>query len=156
MLEPAIAHKEELLALFSKEIYTEEFMLYSGWPFDFTLPTIDDSAYHYRWAVVDEGKVIGYFAYEYWAIPDCMTNFGLYSFDRGNPKVGLDVFRKMDELVEKHHRVSWIVLSNNPVVRHYDKFCERHNGRKVVLHDYTKSLSDEFIDQYIYEIVKER
>lgn len=105
MLEPAIIHKEKLLSLFAKEIYTEDYLLYIGYPNCFMLPKIEARDNVYQWAILDNGKVIGYFAYCVDLVIDCVNSFGVYSFDRGNSIIGFDVFKKMEELVSRHHRV---------------------------------------------------
>lgn len=154
MLEPAIVHEKELLELFAKEIYTSDYFYYVGYPHYFDLPKIKPMENVYQWAIVDKGRVIGYLAYEVDGLVDCASKFGLYSFDRGNPLIGYDLFKKMEELVARHHRVEWRVIQGNPVIRHYDKFCMRHHGNKVVLHDVTKGLGGEYLDEYCYEIIR--
>ena len=104
---------------------------------------------------MDKNRVIGYLSYYIDNHTDCAYRFGLYSFDRGNPIIGLDLFRKMEELVKRYHRVEWRVIQGNPVIRHYDKFCEKHHGYKTILHDVTKGLGGEWLDAYCYEIIKE-
>ena len=108
MLEPAVLHKEELLKLFAKEIYTSDWFYYVGYPNSFDIPKIEISFGYYQWAIMDKDKVIGYLAYNVDNCTDCAHKFGLYSFDRGNPIVGFDLFRKMEELVKRYHRVEWI------------------------------------------------
>lgn len=154
MLEPAAIHKDELKRLFTAQIYTYDYFLYVGYPHAFDLPNLEVEESVYRWAIVDKNKVVGYFSYRVNPTTDCADQFGLYSFDRGNPIIGIDVFKKLEELVEHFHRIEWRVISGNPVVRHYDKFCIRHGGNKVILHDATKDPNGEYRDEYIYEILK--
>ena len=75
---------------------------------------------------------------------------------KGNPILGIDVFHKLEELIKTHHRVEWHVVGNNPVKRHYDKFCKRHNG---YIHHFCETTKDEkgnYIDSYTYEIINRR
>lgn len=157
MLEPAVIHKEELCKLFESQIYTEDYFFYIGYPHAFELPNLNVEESVYRWAIIDkekvDGKVVGYFSYRVNPTTDCADQFGWYSFDKGNPIVGYDVFKKLNELVARFHRIEWRVISGNPVVRHYDKFCKWHGGNKVILHDATKDPDGAFRDEYIYEIV---
>lgn len=155
MLMPAITCKEELLKLFEKEIYNERYFYYSGYTYCHGLPTIEARDDYFQWAIVDNNKVIGYFAYHIDAVNDTVDNFGLYSFDDGNIKVIKDVFNKLEELIKIHHRLEWRVIGGNHVKQGYDNFCKRHNGNIVCLHDVTKDLSGNFRDEYIYEIVKD-
>ena len=69
MLEPAIAHRDELVSLFAKEIYSDDYFYYVGYPHWFGIPEIGtasgDEGWNcdVRWAILDDEKVIGYFAY---------------------------------------------------------------------------------------------
>lgn len=64
MLKPALSYKDELLSLFSQELYSYDYFLFSGVLSNGCLPTIeprDDG--RYDWAIVDKEKVVGYFSY---------------------------------------------------------------------------------------------
>lgn len=77
------------------------------------------------------------------------------SFDRGNPVVGKDLFDKMEELASQLHRIEWRMVGGNPVERSYDKFCEKHNGKKHILKDAIKDAKGNYHNDVIYEIVTE-
>ena len=160
MLKPAIRYKDILLKKFSELIYTDEYYFYAGWPYEFQLPEIGAEECRWQWAIIDASKeteedsVIGYFSYRVDTISDRISQFGLYSFDPGNIIVGQDVFEKMEELVQDHHSIEWRMIAGNPVKRSYDRFCNKHNGNISVLHDVTKDRKGNYIDEYIYEIVK--
>ena len=153
MLKPAILYKDELLKKFSEVVYDDNYFLYMGYAHGHALPQIEDTDFNYQWAIVDNNKVIGYFAYR--IDPSCSVvhNFGLYSFDPGNIIVGKDVFTKMKELIEKYHRVEWRMIGGNPIQRQYDRFCKKYNGQRVILHDCTKDNYGNYRDDYIYEII---
>ena len=156
MLKPAILYKEEILEKFKECVYSEDYFLYAGYAHSHELPCLDLKDNVYQYAMVDkEDKLIGYFAYQVQPETDTVLNFGLYSFDRGNPLVGLDLFNKMEELVNTYRRVEWRVIGGNPVIRHYDKFCKKHNGNKVTLHNVTRDLQGNFRDESIYEILRD-
>lgn len=155
MLEPAILRKESISRQFKEVFYSEEMMYVSGR--DSWIPDInDDSQGVFAWAIVNkEDDLIGYFCYEIKRFESTVCNFCVISFDKGNPIIGKDVFEKMEELVENFHRVEWRMISGNPVERHYDKFLERHNGRKLVLWDKFRDLGGQLHNEIIYEIIKE-
>lgn len=153
MLKPALAYKTELEQKFAEIMYSEDYYYYVGHPHAHRLPELTDADNCYRWAIVDDDKVIGYLAYYVDQAIDCAYSFGLYSFDRNNPVIGIDLFKELERLLTIVHRVEWRVISGNPVVRHYDKFCKSHNGTKVILHDCTKDMSGNYHDEYIYEIL---
>ena len=153
MLMPAIQHKDELILLFSKEIYTEDYYFYEGYPHLNGIPKIETSNNIYQWAIVDENKVVGYFAYHVDPFLDCADRFGLFSFDKGNPLIGIDVFKKMETLIRNHHRIEWCVVDGNPVIKHYDKLCNKHHGTRYVFHDATKDPYGHYRNVIKYEIV---
>ena len=110
---------------------------------------------HISYNSVIKHEVIGYFAYQIQPETDTVLNFGLYSFDRGNPIIGKDIFTKMKELVEKYRRLEWRVIGGNPVIRHYDKFCYLNGGKRVTLHNVAKDPNGTYRDEHIYEIVRD-
>lgn len=154
MLVPAISRKDELEKLFAEHLYDDNMFLYNGYAFCTEPPDLTPCDCCYRWAIVSNinNRVIGYFAYMIDCRNDCVNNFGLYSFEP-NFTVGLDVYRKMKELVRTHRRVEWRMIDGNPVQRHYDKFCARHGGRKVVLTYVIKSPTGGYLHEHIYEII---
>lgn len=153
MLVPAVTKKDELEGLFAQHAYTYEYFLYMGHRYAHELPDIRLEDGVFQFAIVDVNRVIGYFNYEIDPETDTASNFGLYSFCRGNPLIGIDVFKEMNRLVNSCRRVQWRMIGGNPVKRHYDRFCEKYGGNCVVLHDVLKSPEGAYVDEYIYEIV---
>ena len=125
MLKPAILYKQELEKLFAEKIYTEDFFYYVGYPQYFEIPEIKVRENDYQWAILDDDKVIGYFAYRIELYTDSVYSFGLISFDKGNIKLARDVYNKLTELVVKHHRVEWRIIGGNPAARAYSRFCKK-------------------------------
>lgn len=155
VLVPAILYKDEIEKAFAKEVYTEKFFYYSGYSHCHTLSEIKLEDNDYQFAMVDSnGKLVGYLAYRVDPNSESVYNFGLYSFDKGNPIVGKDLFEEMERLVRIYHRVEWRMIGGNPVKKHYDRFCKKHNGNIVVLHDVCKDVNGKYRDEYLYEIVK--
>jgi len=156
MLKPAISYKEELEDLFSQEIYTENYFLYSGYAYCHELPKIGAEDNHFQWAIVNsQEEVIGYMAYQVDPGSDTVKNFGLYSFDHSNPTIGRDLFTKMEELVARYRRIEWGMIGGNPVKKHYDRFCKKHGGNCVKLNQVTRDEAGNYRDVYIYEIVRD-
>ena len=100
-------------------------------------------------------KLIGYISYRIDWYSSQAKNFGLMSFDRGNPLIGKELFSIMTNLIEnlKLHRIEWYMVSDNPVQRAYDRFCEKYNGRKSTLRDTFKDRLGVYHDTIIYEII---
>ena len=160
MLVPAISKKQELEQLFAEHLYDDDMFLYNGYPHCNMIPELTPKENIYRWAIIEKygyplEKVIGYFTYYIEPNSDNVCSFGLYSFDKGNPLIGIDVYRKMKELVKNHRRVEWRMIGGNPVKKHYDRFMRKMNGRKVLLKKVVKDGHGRYHNEYIYEIVKE-
>ena len=155
MLVPATLYKEEIIKNFKRYFYTAE-MLYETGCMHNWFPNIaecpDETTFQY--AIVHNDILIGYLGYTVdWYVSKAY-NFGLFSFDRGNPLVGKDVFDKLEELVSRFHRVEWRMVGGNPTERSYDKFLKRHNGNKHILKDAIRDKDGNYRDDIIYEIVQ--
>lgn len=157
MLIPAILRKNEILYEFQKLQYTDDLMFEVG-NIDNCMPNIveEPSRYTFQYAIVDKDeKLIGYVAYEIDWYSSHAYNFGLMSFDRGNPLIGKEVFEIMNNLINKLriHRIAWYMVSGNPVERSYDRFCNKYNGRKIVLKDTFRDRMGNYHDSVAYEII---
>lgn len=157
MLKPAIMYKDEIKKQMQKYFYTDD-MMYEVGELDNYVPEIADEPdrYCFQYAIVDSNEnLIGYLAYAIDWYASCAYNFGLFSFDRGNPLIGKELFCKMDELVHKFHRIEWRMIGGNPVEKSYDKFCAKYNGTKHILKDVFKDRNCKYRDHIIYEIIRE-
>ena len=70
-------------------------------------------------AIVSNNRLIGYLSYRIDYYCSKAYNFGLLSFDRGNPVVGEELFNKMEELTKKLRKIEWRMVGGNPVEKHY-------------------------------------
>ena len=160
MLVPAIIYKDEICKAVMKYKYTDDMIYYTGCLGDSTL-MIDneDDGSLYQYAILDNDRLIGYFTYAINWYSSCARNFGLFSFDRNNRIVGIDIYRELKKIINEYHihRIEWRMVGGNPVERHYDRFCQKYNGKKFILTDAIKDRHGTFHDDIIYEIVfKER
>lgn len=156
MLVPAILYKEQIIKEFQTLYYTEDMMFESGclnqWCPE--IPEMPDEG-RFDYAIVHNDKLIGYLSYQVDYYASKAYNFGLMSFDRGNITIGKDLFDKLEELVFRLHRIEWRMVGGNSVERSYDRFCEKHNGKKHILKDAIKDAKGNYRDDVIYEIVTE-
>lgn len=153
MLKPAAIYKDILMEKFASILYTEEYYFYCGYP-SAKLPEIyiEDGIYSY--AIVDKNNnVIGFFTYQIFDLTNTAQNFGLISFDKGNPIVGIDIYYKMKELIKTYHKLEWQVVEDNPIRLMYDKFCAKYDGFVHRIHDATRNLKGQLVDSFIYEII---
>lgn len=154
MLKPAILYKDELTEEFAKRIYTKGYFYYVGYPYSFSLPKIEVKDNYYQYAIVDEDdKLLGYLAYTVCSDSNNVCNFGLYSFDEGNIRVIRDVYKELERLINRFHRVEWRCIGGNHAAHGYDAFCKKHGGNKIILHDVIKDLDGNYVDEYVYEII---
>lgn len=157
MLIPAILKKEEILHEFQKLQYTDDLMYEVGCC-DNYMPNIveEPDKETYQFAIVNSKDIlVGYVSYQIdWYVSQA-HNFGLMSFDKGNPLIGKALFEIMENLINKLklHRIAWYMVSGNPVEKHYDKFCEEYGGRKIVLRDVFKDRLGSYHDSITYEII---
>lgn len=156
MLAPAMLYKDEIIKGLKKHIYDNEMIFYSGWN-GYHLPEIPDKfdGCDYRYAILDDKIVIGYFCYTYDFHSKCLHNFGLYSFDRGNAIIGKNVLCEIKRIIRenKPHRMEWRMIGGNPVEHHYDRFCKKYHGKKHILTDAIKDRHGKYHDDIIYEII---
>ena len=159
MLKPAILYKNEILTKIQEYNYTEDMMYYSGYLGN-ALPSMeeDTNVKLYQYAIVNDGKLIGYFTYQMDWYNSCVYNFGLYSFDKNNRQIGLDIYKELKKLINDYHihRIEWRMVSGNPVEKHYDKFCQKYHGKKLVLTDVLKDRYGKYHNDVIYEIIFEQ
>ena len=159
MLVPAILYKDEIRKSFLKYIYSDDMIKYTGY-LGYSTPEIaeENDGSLYQYAIVDNDRLIGYFTYQIDWYTSCAHCFGLFSFDKGNRIIGLDVYGALQKIINGYHihRIEWRMVGGNPVEKHYDKFCKRYNGRKFVLTDAIKDRNGEYHDDVIYEIIFEQ
>lgn len=156
MLVPAILYKDEIYKKLLEYSYSEDMFYYTGWLGN-SMPEIGENSdgARFQYAIVDNVKLIGYFEYQINWYSSCANCFGLFSFDRNNNTIGLDVYRKVKELIKHYrlHRLEWRMIGGNAVEKHYDSFCRKHNGKKFVLTDAVKDKYGKYHNDVIYEII---
>lgn len=159
MLKPAVLYKEEIQKELAKHNYTENMMFYTGY-LGYSVANIEkaNDGDLYQYAIVENDKLIGYFAYQVDWYSSCASRFGLFSFDRNNTTIGLDIYRELKKLINDYHihRIEWHMIGGNPVERHYDNFCKKYNGKKLVLTDALKDRCGKYHNSVIYEIILNR
>lgn len=156
MLKPATLYKNEILKKMAEYKYSDDMLYYSGW-IGFSLPDISENSNgsNYQFAIVDGDKLIGYFTYQIdWYVSNASC-FGLFSFDRNNKIIGIDIYKEIKKIINEYkiHRMSWRMIGGNLIEKHYDKFCKKYNGKKLVLTDAIKDRYGNYHNDIIYEII---
>lgn len=102
MLVPAILFKEQIITEFQRIYFTEDMMYLTGcleqWCPDISANPEEGK---FDFAIVSNNRLIGYLSYHIDYYCSKAYNFGLLSFNRGNPVVGEELFNKMEELTKK-------------------------------------------------------
>lgn len=157
MLIPAIIKKEEILKNIMEYYYTDDMLLVTG-SLENWLPGIQGipESGHFQYAIVNsKNKLLGFLDYQIDWYSSCAHRFGVFSFDRGNPIIGRDLFNEMNKLIYQYklHRIEWRMVGGNPMEKHYDKFCDSFHGTKHILKDVIKDKYGKYHDDIIYEII---
>lgn len=159
MLIPAVLRKDEIIREYMKKQYTDDLMYGLG-TYDNYIPNIVDEPNKetFQFAIINtKDELIGYVSYRIDWYSSQAYNFGLMSFDKGNPLIGREVFNIMNNIINnlKLHRVEWRMVGGNPVERSYDKLCKMYNGKKIILKDTFKDKMGNYRDSIIYEIIQD-
>lgn len=158
MLKPAICYKTEIENALGEYFYSDDMMFYMGCNESYMLEVQNQGKDgHYQYAVVGKDeKLIGYIAYCVDWYSSCAYSFGAFSFDRGNPIMGKELFKRLEELINTLHRVEFRAIEGNHAIKGYDRFLNLHKdmGRKLVLQDVFKDTHGKYHDAYIYEFVR--
>lgn len=155
MLKPASLYKDELKKCFLELKYDEDMFYYTGYLGN-SVPEIPDTqdGSLYQYAIVnDEDVLLGYFTFTIDWYSSCASQFGLISFYRNAPIVGIDAYREIKRIIRHLHRIEWRMIGGNPVEKHYDRFCKYYNGSKHILKDVIKDKKGKYHDDVIYEII---
>lgn len=157
MLKPAICYKEKIENALKEYFYTDDMMFYQGCINSYLIEVSDKGEEgRYQYAVVGrDNKLIGYIAYSIDFYSSCAYNFLAFSFDRGNPIMGKELFGVLESLVSRMHRVEFRAISGNPAIKGYDKFLERHKdiGKKHIFRDEFRDSNGKYRDVYMYDFV---
>jgi hypothetical protein len=151
LIEPAYLWQKEIFKGMADLIGTIDCVYYFGGTTP-EMPRLNDDSDNYA-IVSPDGKCIGFFSYEVDPKVDAVTNISVVSFDRGNPLIGIVLADKLEEFMEYYRRIEWVMIGGNPMEKHYDSFCRKHNGEKHVLHDVVIDGEGEYHDWIIYEIM---
>lgn len=156
MLVPAILYKEEIEKKFYGYFYKKEMFYMSGCNQQWVPEIIKDvNEGTYQYAVLNnEDKVVGFMEYSANLYASCINRFCMVSFEPGNYIFAKDIYSKFFELIKKFHRIEWRCVGSNPFSKAYDKIVKRCGGTKHILKDALKDDEGNYIDDYIYEIVK--
>ena len=165
MLEPAILYSETLYQKsFSLMKEPERYFYYSGKrkfePIDISDENGSEEQTEYHWAIVDKGRrVIGYIGYTIDWYCSFAYNFDLVSFSKDKDKdnnfaVIAAAIKEVLKMIKENniHRIEFWAVGGNPIIKHYNSFCKKNNGRILILKNRLRDGQGKFHDDYCYEI----
>lgn len=158
MIAPASNYRDKILELSRAMLYTDDYFYYCGRICHSPIDTDEVAASSdvFQWAVLSAGlKVIGYISYCVDWYASSVNDIGILSFDKGSLDFGIAVKQVLD-LIHKEYdvqRIEFSCILDNPARPHYDRYCERHEGSRYVLHSATRDEYGKYHDMVIYEIL---
>lgn len=161
MLVPAILYKKQIEDVIRQRMYDDSMFYYTG---SINLDTCNISIREpgnthdvFQYAIVDSDKnLVGFLSYYIDWYNMSISRFKLMNLtDKPNYLVIADTLGELGRVLVRYniHRMEWQMVSGNPIQPAYDKFCEKHNGRKLILKDAFRDRHGKFHDRYIYEIL---
>lgn len=158
MLVPAHLYKQQIIEELYKTWHNDKYKYYYDW--NCGIPDFPDKPDGtMQFASVDkEGNLLGYISfYINWPLRRG-NNFGIISF-KNSYTFAKDVEQTIRNCFEKYNlnSIEWFCYTNNPVVKNYIKFINRHGGRLVGMLEQASMTQDGILrDCYIFEITKKR
>lgn len=160
MLKPALMYKKKIEDGFASYFYSDDMMYFTGGVTNHLVCIQDENKGDlYQYAVIGEdNKLIGYIYYKVDLYSSRVTDVGAFSFVRGNPLMGRELYDLLEELVNKFHTITFLAISGNHAIKGYDKFLEMHSdiGKKHTLTDSFKDKYGNYHDTYIYEFINNK
>lgn len=147
-LKPAVLYLDQLNENLKNLTYSTEVANLTGNPlFDGVLivdgaVNMDDcSTSAYKYAIVNNTTVIGYFTYKINWLTRAVGSIYLISFYERCPELGLLIYKEINRLIKKYHSVSWIAIDTCKALETYKKFVKRYNKNGIINY-YPQSLID--------------
>lgn len=171
MLVPASCYKEEIEKAFAKLAYTDKLMWYDGCIDNFRHELTDESD-KYHFAIVENGRLLGYVSFRVDWYCSMAYNFGLMSFvdtyadDNdfyGYKSTKPAIFKAIREVMRMVksfdlHRIDWRCVSGNPAEKNYagiaSMLTREYHVRKVAFKDNMKDRHGNYHDTIMFELIK--
>lgn len=159
MLKPAQLYSEELQKKNYETWYDQRYMYYHSGTGAYDIQLADNNCEKHQFVSVDkDNNVIGYISYKIDWCALSADNFGIISYDMGNMEFLKDCYKVVCDLFEKYHmnRVGWFAFADNPAVRGYRNFINKHGGKECAyLRQISKLTDGKLHDAVEFEILAE-
>ena len=159
MLKPAKLYEDELQKLYCEKWHDYNLQFYTGWRSGGEFNISEDAYNRNEFVSVDaEGNIYGYIGYAFDFYTGVADNFGILSFKKSNALFAKDLLQVVDDIFIKYkfRLMSWRMVGDNPVEKHYQKFCKKYGGQEVArLKDYCRFNDGSYHDDVIFLLTRE-
>lgn len=131
MLKPAQLYEDKLNEKYIGTWYDPKYMYYTGGTGARRIQIPDNNYDNHEFVSVDnDDEVIGFLSYRIDWQAKCVSAFGLINFGDVNTIFSRDMIQAIYDIFNKYHmnRLSWYCFADNPAIKIYRKFIERHGG----------------------------
>ena len=156
MLEPAQLYRDELKKALISCWYNPRYKYYFGsGRYEHELANNTDWKQEFV-QLDDNGKVVGYFGYNYNDCNKALTNFGLIGFTENNFKLVRAALCRVAYLFfHGAQRAEFWCYADNPIKPWYDSIVTRYGGKQIATLHRTDWFDGEYHDMCVYEILVE-
>ena len=145
MLKPAQLYEDRLQEENIKAWYKPENIFWNGGAGDSAIDLPDNNYDSHCFVSVDKNdNIIGYIAYSIdWSAMSA-NKFGIISYKKNSIEFARDLYKAVCNLFEVYHmnRVSWCAYADNPAIRGYRNFINKHGGRECGYYRQIARLQD--------------
>ena len=137
MIDLALNHSEELKEKMRDTWYNDKYKYLSFQSYCEEQSVAEDSWQRHEFVSLDKyGRVIGYIAYTVDRVSWNAHGLEIVNFSENRFLFGHDVMVCLRDIFEKFnfHKLSFKVATDNPIMKTYDKLCEKYGGEVVGIH----------------------
>lgn len=159
MLKAARLYTDELMKKDVEGWYDIKNMYWNGGCYSDSIKLEKSNWSEHQFVSVNEkNELLGYISYSVDHAALKAYNFGIISFQKGNPDYAKDLYQIVLDIFYKYNlnKIEFCAYTDNPALRGYKNFIEKVGGRIVgVRHQTTILLDHKLHDNMEFEILKE-
>lgn len=159
MLRPAQLYADKLQEENIKSWYKPENIYWHGGTAEYMIDLPDNNGNSHCFASVDkDDNIIGYIGYSVDWVSLSADNWGIISYDKGNIEFIKDLHKAICDCFEVYNlnRISWNCYADNPAIRGYRNFINKHGGRECAyFRQYIRLRDGKLHDSVSFEILAE-
>ena len=155
MIQPAIAHKEELQKLWIEHLNSDRSMYTQACSYyEYDLDIKKDEWNYMQLVSIENEKIVGYVHVGINREHDRVSNILFVSFVDKSVTFSLDCKGVFENLMSRFRKISFTCVVGNPAEKMYNKLVKRYNGRVAcVQKDHIRLRDGKYYDYKLYEIM---